>query len=267
MGNKEGKPTLEAHPVGPVLFERRNGASKAGQRLDRQATSESIVDREKMARKYSPLVYRLCRRFNGYGEPLDDLAQVGTIGLLKAIGKYDSARGVSFITYAVPVIVGEIKNYLRDHRWAVKVPRKLQRHKLAVHRAVDSIGQILGRAPTIPEIVEATGLTQEQVMDTFEIPNYSRPLSLDAEYASNGEASCLLDYVGHEDPEFDRSSDKIDLSKTFGCLGNREKAIIYLKFYGGQTQAEIAKRLGISQTHVSRLQRKALGKLKQSITE
>ena len=113
---------------------------------------DHVSARDRLVKDHLALVYRLCRRFVISGEPLEDLAQVGTIGLLKAIEKYDSTRGISFTTYAVPVIVGEIKNHLRDHGWSVKVPRKLQSQKLAVQRVVDTLGQSLGRAPTIQEI-------------------------------------------------------------------------------------------------------------------
>jgi len=222
------------------------------------------LNRESAVLDYQPLVHRLCRRFSGYGEPMDDLLQVGTIGLIKAIAKFDASRGNSFITYAVPVIVGEIKNYLRDNGWAVKMPRKLQSHRLAVQRAVGSLGHSLGRAPTVLEIAEETELSQEQVMDTFGVENYGRPLSLHTEY-KNGDGSSetyLIDRVGSWDPEFETLMDKLDLDNSFRCLGKRERTIIYLKFYGGLTQMEIAGRLHISQMHVSRLQRRALGKLR-----
>ena len=227
----------------------------------------SGLNRESAVLDYQPLVRRLCRRFSGFGEPLDDLLQVGTIGLIKAIAKFDASRGNTFITYAVPVIVGEIKNYLRDNGWAVKMPRKLQSHRLAVQRAVGSLGHRLSRAPTVPEITEETGLSHEQVMDTFGVENFGRPLSLQTEY-KNGDGSSdsyLIDRVGSWDPEFEASIDKIDLDKSFGSLGKREKTIIYLKFYGGLTQMEIAGRMHISQMHVSRLQRRALGKLRDAM--
>ena len=179
------------------------------------------------------LVYRLCRRFNNCGEPQEDLAQVGTIGLMKAIEKFDSTRGINFTTYAVPVIVGEIKNYLRDHGWAVKVPRKLQRQKLAVRRAVDALGQSLGRSPTIQEIAEFTEFSEEEVFDTFEVVNYTRPMSLDAEFTNNGgsEGTSLIDRVGGEDPQFEMLSNVMDLISTLGCLDKREKTVLYLKYY------------------------------------
>ena len=215
------------------------------------------------------LVRRLCRRFRHSGEPLEDIVQVGTIGLLKAIEKYDPDRGSGFAAFAVPVIVGEIKNYFRDHGWAVKVPRKLQRQKLAVARAVESLSQVLGHSPTIAEIAESTGISEEEVHDTFEVDKCGKPLSLDAEYTHNGshEPSSLLDCVGSEDPGFEQMIDRIDLTNTLRCLSGRERVIIGLKFYSGLSQTEIAERLGISQMHVSRLQRSALDKLKLNMAQ
>ena len=206
-------------------------------------------------------------RFRHVGEPMDDLVQIGSVGLLKAADKFDPHRGFSFMTYAVPVIVGEIKNYLRDHGWAVKVPRRLQKHKLAVHRAADGLTQVLGRSPTVVEIAKATDLTHEEVYDTFEVGAYGRPLSLEAKYTGNGAGDpvSLLEYVGKEDPAFDQISDRMDLSNTLQCLDQREKTIVYLKFFAGLSQTKIAKRLGISQMHVSRLQRRALDKLREAL--
>ena len=219
------------------------------------------ASRDRLVAECLPLVRRLCRRYSHSGEPLEDLVQVGTMGLLKAIQKYDPERGASFTTFAVPVIVGEIKNYFRDHGWAVKLPRKLQRHKLMVDRAVDSLTQQHGSSPTIQVIAEATGLSEDEVCSTFEV---GKPLSLDAEFEVNGDGavSSLLDRLGSEDPQFDEVVDKIDLTNILGNLEPRERAIICLKFYSDLSQTEIAGRLGISQMHVSRLQRTALGKLK-----
>lgn len=228
---------------------------------------QELAARDQLVAEYLPLVHRLCRKFIHSGEPFDDLVQVGSIGLLKAIEKFDATRGFKLSTYAVPVIVGEIKNYLRDHGWAVRVPRKLQMQKLAVQRSVDSLSQSLSRAPTVQEITLDTRLSQEEVYDTFEVGNFGKPLSLEAEYGEEGEkdASTLLDYLGSEDPRFAWLNTRIDLAKTITCLTPREKTIIYLKFYAGLSQMEIAKRLGISQMHVSRLQRSALGKLKHDL--
>lgn len=244
-----------------------NGATADGHGR-RDLSHDELRDvRERTVAKHMPLVYRLSRRFDNCGEPIEDLVQVGAIGLLKAIAKFDESRGFKFVTYAVPVIVGEIKNYLRDHGWAVKVPRKLQRNKLMVHRATDALSHTLGHSPEVPEIASATGLSEQEVYDTFEVANFSHPLSLEAEYPGDGgrDASRLLDYVGAEDPRFEALSDKLDLADTMRSLDRREMTIIYLKFYAGLSQSQIAKRMGISQMHVSRLQRHALGKLRAEL--
>lgn len=249
----------------PTALPSKNGGN--GRSAANGSAKRRPLNRESAVLDYQPLVRRLCRRFSGYGEPLDDLLQVGTIGLIKAIAKFDADRGNSFITYAVPVIVGEIKNYLRDNGWAVKMPRKLQSNRLAVQRAAGSLGHKLSRPPTVSELAEETDLSHEQVMDTFGVENYGRPLSLQTEY-KHGDGSSdtyLIDRVGRWDPEFETSIDKIDLDNSFRCLGKREKTIIYLKFYGGLTQMEIAGRLNISQMHVSRLQRRALSKLRDAM--
>lgn len=234
---------------------------------DENKKCDAIEGRDRLVKKYLPLVHRLSRKFRNCPEPLEDLAQVGTIGLMRALENFDPSRGVRFETYAVPVILGEIKNHLRDHGWSFKVPRKVQAHRLAVQRAVDDISQMMGRSPTIPEIADATGLSKEEILDSMEVIIHNRPLSLDAERDANGngEVVRLIDCVGGEDPQFTRTIDKMDLNNTMRCLGTREQVIIHLKFYRGLTQTEIATRLGISQMHVSRLQRVALSKLKQEL--
>ena len=176
----------EPHPDPRGRAEIVDHTSEISDRLGAGAPVD-VVDRDRLVEQHLALVHRLCRRFRGLGEPLEDLAQVGTIGLIKAINKFDPTRGISLTTYAVPVILGEVKNYLRDHGWAVKVPRKLQSQKLAVQRAVEVLGQTLSRTPTVQEITHATGFSQEEVFDTLEVVNYTRPLSLDAEYQGDGE--------------------------------------------------------------------------------
>ena len=227
---------------------------------DPEAAERLVVD-------HLALVKRLCWRFHSSGEPQEDLIQVGTIGLLKAIKKFDPELGSSFISFAVPVIVGEIKNYFRDHGWAVKVPRKLQSQKMAVDRAVVGLTQNLGHTPTVPEIAEDTGFSIEEVAETFEVERFGKPLSLDAQYESDDseDVSSILDYMGVPDADLEGLADRVDLELALDGVDSREQAIIYLKFYSGLSQSAIAKRLGISQMHVSRLQRTALNKLKSSL--
>ena len=241
--------------------------SVASELLDQWQETRCIETRDLLLAEYLPLVRRVCRRFGHLGEPLDDLVQVGTIGLLKAINKFDIAKGNSLVAFAVPVIVGEIKNYFRDHGWAVKMPRKLQRQKLTVDRTVESLTQTLGRTPTVIEIGLATGFSVDQVYETLELERFGRPLSLNAEYDRDDseDSSSILDYLGEEDPDLENLADCIDLESALQVVDARERAIIYLKFYSGLSQTAIAARLGISQMHVSRLQRNALSKLKGSL--
>ena len=214
------------------------------------------------------LVRRVCARFRNSGEPMEDLIQVGSVGLLKAVAKYDPELGSNFVAYAMPVIVGEIKNYFRDHGWAVKIPRKLQSRKLAVARAVEVLNQKLGRSPTVNEIAGAAGFTEQEVYQTFEVELFGKPVSLDTDYSSaeGDDSSTILDYVGSVDPELEALADKLDLDQAMSHLDDREKAIIYMYYYKGASQTEIAERLALSQMHVSRLQRGALGKLEQALT-
>ncbi len=214
------------------------------------------------------LVRRVCGRYRNSGEPLEDLVQVGSVGLIKAANKYDPELGNNFAAYAIPVIVGEIKNYFRDHGWAVKVPRKLQRQKLAVGRAVDSLYQDLGRSPTIEEIAQSTGFSEEEVYQTFEVELFGKPISLYFESGSgqSDETSIVLDYIGDLDPNLEGLPDRLDLSQAFGCLTEREKDIVYLYYYKDRSQSEIANNLALSQVHISRLKRTALGKLKEVLS-
>ena len=213
MGER-GTGSLKVRTGGRLHMEREEVTPRPRNLEDQQWAPEDMGARDRLVEHHLPLVRRLCKRFRDCGEPLEDLIQIGTIGLIKAVEKFDPSRGFSFITYAVPVIVGEIKNFLRDHGWAVKVPRKLQKQKLMVQRAVETLTQTRGRSPTVQEIAEATDLTQEEIFGTFELVNYGRPLSLDEEYGGTGGdgVSSLVEYVGSEDPQFDKLSDRIDLN-------------------------------------------------------
>ena len=236
--------------------------------IEARETRNSGVQ-ERLVIDHLPLVRRLCRRFYRSGEPLDDLMQVGTIGLLKAIRKFDPELGSNFAAFAVPVIVGEIKNYFRDHGWAVKLPRKLQGQKLAVDRAVVALTQQLGHVPTVPEIAQDTGFSVEEVDETFEMERYGNPLSLEAPHkdGDSEDSYCMLDYLGHKDPELEGLADRLDLETALGGIDSREQTIIYLRFYSELSQSAVSQRLGISQMHVSRLQRHALSKLKLSLVD
>ena len=243
-------------------------------RFDREKTREWFAAysttkdpklRDDLVVTHLNLVRYLAVRFANRGESIDDLIQVGTVGLIKAIDRFDTERGVEFTTYATPTIIGEIKRHFRDKGWAVKVPRRLQELNLAVNRAVESLSIELGRAATVGDLASHLGATFEEIIEAQELGQAYNVLSLDTELAPEGEARSakLLDYVGGDDAELDLFEDKANLEAAFHVLDPRERVIVYLRFYENVSQTEIAKRLNVSQMHVSRLQARALAKLKQ----
>jgi RNA polymerase sigma-B factor len=215
------------------------------------------------------LVRFLAVRFANRGEPLDDLVQVGTVGLLKAIDRFEVERGVEFTTYATPTIVGEIKRYFRDKGWAVKVPRRLQELNLAVNRASDKLAIELGRSPTVAELAEHLQAGEDEILEAQELGQAYNLLSLDSEVAgeSDKKSQTLADTVGVSDAGLALLEDRANLERAFHVLTGRERVIIYLRFYESVSQTEIAKRLNVSQMHVSRLQAKALEKLRTVLAE
>jgi RNA polymerase sigma-B factor len=215
------------------------------------------------------LVRFLAVRFANRGEPLDDLIQVGTVGLLKAIDRFDLERGVEFTTYATPTIVGEIKRYFRDKGWAVKVPRRLQELNLAVNRASDKLAIGLGRSPTVAELAEHLRAGEDEILEAQELGQAYNLLSLDSEVAgeSDKKSQTLADTVGVSDAALELLENRANLEQAFRILSGRERVIIYLRFYESVSQTEIAKRLNVSQMHVSRLQAKALEKLRTVLGE
>ena len=215
------------------------------------------------------LVRFLALKFVNRGEPLDDLIQVGTVGLLKAIDRFDLDRGVEFTTYATPTIVGEIKRYFRDKGWAVKVPRRLQELNLSVNRASEKLAMTLGRSPTISELAHHLDASDEEILEAQELGQAYNLLSLDGEVAGDGDrrAQTLADTVGQDDPALRMLEDRANLEQAFAVLNGRERVIIFLRFYESVSQTEIAKRLNVSQMHVSRLQARALDKLRGILAE
>ena len=215
------------------------------------------------------LVRFLAVRFTNRGEPLDDLVQVGTVGLLKAIVRFELDRGVEFTTYATPTIVGEIKRYFRDKGWAVKVPRRLQELNLAVNRASDKLAIELGRSPTVMELAQHLQAGEDEILEAQELGQAYSLLSLDSEVSGENDkkSQTLADTVGASDAGLELLEDRANLQRAFEVLSGRERVIIYLRFYESVSQTEIAKRLNVSQMHVSRLQAKALEKLRTILAE
>lgn len=225
--------------------------------------------RERLVEMHQNLVRFLAGKFINRGEPLEDLVQVGTIGLINAIDRFDPKRGTKFSTYATPTIVGEIRRYFRDKAWSLKVPRRLQELNLAANKAADNLSAKLGRTPTIQEIAQAVGASEEETLEAMELGNAYETVSLDTKLVNEGDSSplSLAEFVGDTDGSLN-SLDKFgDLSQAIECLDPREKAIIYLRFFKDMSQTEVAKRLNISQMHVSRLQQKALKRLRELLAD
>ena len=223
--------------------------------------------RDALARLHLPLVEYLARRFRDRGEPLDDLVQVGSVGLLKAIDRFDLDRGVEFSTYATPTIVGELKRYFRDKGWAVRVPRRLQELSLRLNKLVAQLTQDLGRSPTVPELAKAAQVSEEEVLEALESGQAYSTTSLDAPSGEDDDAPMRLDRIGEEDMAIENLEYFASLAPLISELGDRERKILYLRFFKGLTQSAIAEQVGISQMHVSRLLTRILEFLRSGMEE
>jgi RNA polymerase sigma-B factor len=221
--------------------------------------------REALAKLHLPLVEYLARRFKDRGEPLDDLVQVGSVGLLKAIDRFELERGVEFSTYATPTIVGELKRYFRDKGWAVRVPRRLQELSLRMNKLVAQLTQDLGRAPTVPELAKAAEVSEEEVLEALESGQAYSTTSLDAPTGENEDTPMRLDRIGEEDIALENLEYFASLAPLIEQLPERERQILYLRFFKGMTQSKIAEHVGISQMHVSRLLTRILEFLREGM--
>ena len=222
--------------------------------------------RDALVHLHLPLVEHCARRFRNRGEPFDDLLQVGTIGLLKSIDRFDLDRGVEFSTYATPTIIGEIKRYFRDKGWAIRVPRRLQEMRMMIATATSELSQSLGRSPTPREIAERIGVTVDDVMEGIESSNAYSTLSLDAGGDGSDEGGpSMLDAIGEDDAALEHVEIRESIKPLLEQLPAREKQILLLRFFRGMTQSQIAAEIGVSQMHVSRLLNRTLEQLRESL--
>jgi RNA polymerase sigma-B factor len=221
-------------------------------------------DRDNLVSSYMPLVRSIVNRFRGSREPLEDLMQIRVVGLLKAIDKFDPGRGVRLASLAIPEVLGAILNHLRDHGSLVKAPRDLRNNRIALARATDMLRACLGRGPTTAELAVECRLSEDDVNENLKFALAADPHSLEATLrpGANDGDSTALEFLGSEDREYEDSLDRITLEAALDGLPLREKTIIALKFYRGMTQRKIAERIGLSQMHVSRLERRALSRLR-----
>ena len=225
--------------------------------------------RAQLVDSYHDFVYFLARKFQNRGEPLEDIVQVGYLGLIKAIERFDPDLGYEFTTFATLTVAGEIKRYFRDKGTAIRFPRRLQELHQSVIRVNEQMKNELGREPTVGELAERLGVTPDDVTDAMEMgPAYS-PLSLDQPVASSDgqDNRTVAEQVGGEDPELGRVEMRDVLERAMEHLTPRERTIMAMRFYEQMSQSEIAKRLGISQMHVSRLQRAALEQLRKYVPQ
>ncbi|MBO8192617.1 RNA polymerase sigma factor SigF [Streptomyces oryzae] len=220
--------------------------------------------RNHLVRMHLPLVEHLARRFRNRGEPLDDLTQVATIGLIKSVDRFDPERGVEFSTYATPTVVGEIKRHFRDKGWAVRVPRRLQELRLSLTSATAELSQQHGRAPTVHELAQRLSISEEEVLEGLESANAYSTLSLDVP-DTDDESPAVADTLGAEDDALEGVEYRESLKPLLEELPPREKKILLLRFFGNMTQSQIAQEVGISQMHVSRLLARTLAQLRDRL--
>ena len=213
-----------------------------------------------------PLVRALAARYAGRGEALEDLVQVGSVGLIKALDRFDVDRGVEFSSYAVPTIVGEIRRHFRDKAWAMHVPRRIKELSVRLARVLDELTTRLGRSPTIAELADALSVEEEDVIDALESSQAytARPLSTPVDGEGDGD---LLDTLGDEERGYEDVDDGSLVEAGLAALDERERRIVELRFFDGLTQSQIAAEIGISQMHVSRLLRRALETMRGTLEE
>ncbi len=219
--------------------------------------------RDALVQRFLPLARQLARRYQRTGEPLDDLVQVASLGLLKAIDRFDPERATAFSSFAVPTILGELKRYFRDKGWSVRVPRDLQELAVRVDRLGDELSRELGRAPTPGEMAERLGVTTEQVLEAREAAGAYRAVSLDRPRTEDDEGGdAYAEVVGDDDPGFGLAEDAATVQRLMRVLTDREREVLRLRFVEDLTQSEIGARVGVSQMHVSRLIRQSIARLR-----
>jgi RNA polymerase sigma-B factor len=230
-----------------------------------EGTAEYAYVRNTLIELNLALVKFAAARFRSRSEPMEDIVQVGTIGLIKAIDRFEADRGVEFPTFAMPTIVGEIKRFFRDTSWSVRVPRRLQELRLDLAKAGDELAQVLDRAPTVAELAERLGISQDEVIEGMAASNAYTASSLDAQPEEDEAEGALADRIGYEDHGLEGIEYIESLKPLIAELPPRDRKILSLRFVANMTQSEIGEELGISQMHVSRLLARTLGRLRRGL--
>ncbi len=221
--------------------------------------------REQLIVNHLNLVRFLAAKFKNRGEPLDDLIQVGTVGLIKAIDRFDLERGLEFTTFATPTILGEIKRHFRDKGWSVRVPRRLQELSAKVNQATDTLTEQLQRSPSVEEIAQYLGTSVGEVLEAMESSSAYSSVPLEGGSTDDEEAPSVIDKYASEDTALSTADDRMVIEQTIRDFSPREQEVIRMRFVEGLTQVEIAEKLGVSQVQVSRLLRRTLKKIQEKI--
>ncbi len=260
-------PTQRTSRWGPEQRRREEGLLAELASLPVDDPHRAVV-RDELVTMHLPLVHHLARRYRDRGESFDDLVQVGTVGLIKAVDRFDASKGVAFSTFATPTILGEIKRHFRDRTWAVRVPRRLQELQAQVTRRTDELTRTLNRAPTVRELAESLEVSQDDILDAIEARQAYATSSIDAGSNDEGvDSSPLADRLGEDEPAFEAIEDRESLRPLLEQLPERERQIIMLRFFRNMSQTQIAEEMGISQMHVSRLLARSLAELRRGLTD
>jgi len=254
---------LHARPADPAA-ESRAARARADRGLLERAHKGDQQARAELVKRFLPLARQLARRYQRAGEPLDDLNQVASLGLLKAIDRFDPSRETAFSSFAVPTILGELKRHFRDKGWSVRVPRDLQELAVRLEPVGEELARELGRQATPAEIAQRTGTTLEQVLEAREAAAAYRAVSLDRPRDDDEEGDGMGASFGIEDPGFGNAEDTATIERLMRVLSDREREILRLRFAEDLTQAEIGERVGVSQMHVSRIIRQAINRLQEA---
>lgn len=238
------------------------------QLLENYARTRDQAAREELVHRFLPFAKSLAMRYSGGVEPSDDLIQVASLGLVAALQRFDPERGVPFAAFAGPTILGELRRHFRDRVWTMRVPRGLQERIREVDGAIATLSHELARSPTVAEIAELAGITEADVLETLEASAARRTLSLDQPSAGSepGEETPMTERIGDDDPGFELVEDRGAIDASAGVLDDTEREVLRLRFAEDLTQSKIAERVGYSQMHVSRILRRALGKLRNEAT-
>lgn len=267
MADEKIRSEHERSPVYPAETGSTQGeAVTSSGAAGREVTAGPAADRDAMIKRHLGLARHLALRYSDSGEPLDDLFQVASLGLVNAVDRFDPSRGIAFTTFAVPTILGELKRHFRDRGWAIHVPRDLKDAAVRVKRAAASHSG--GRPPTPAQLAQATGMSLEMVLEALDAAGMQRTLSLDAPVrGQEDDSATLVDLLGEEDEDLARAQDRTLLGSLLRSVTPREREILRLRFVEDLTQSEIGERVGVSQMQVSRILRGALARMREAAQE